>query len=71
MTTISFGNNIEDIKLVRILKLLEELEIEWNLTKDGQKDFKSTLADGLGSIHGLWKDRDITAESLRKKAMGL
>ena len=69
MTSIKITIKEDDkaLDLIRFLSDIDYLDIQVEKTADSEG---ANGTEALGSISGMWKDRDITLESIRKKAWG-
>jgi hypothetical protein len=65
--------NIKNKKALSILKSLEDINFievknQDDLVIDREKEVSSRNKNDFFQLHGLWKDRDINADTIREKA---
>jgi hypothetical protein len=66
MTEILITNKIEDSKLQVVLDMLESWSVKAIVKNRDEKETKNEV--DFFSSFGMWKDREIDANELRKKA---
>lgn len=69
MATVTYDNLSKQIDMLSYadrIRLLDKIVRSLNVPKDGKKTKTSNPED----VFGLWKERDVSVESLRKKAWG-
>ncbi len=67
MIVLKLKGKVSESRLKSVMDFLQSLKIEVEVTDSGA-DLPKGPSDGLTLHAGLWKDREINAADLRKKA---